>query len=105
MDLKESEILKISKECFTEYVTASRTVTAKPCWVFNVIIDPINAILVTQCYLRNGEMLASEILVGIAAQFSNPDHISGFPMYFNKGLFVELNANIAGVTVQYLVDW
>jgi len=104
MDLKESEILKISKECFTEYVTASRTVTAKPCWVFNVIIDPINAILVTQCYLRNGEMLASEILVGIATQFSNPDHIGGFPMYFNKGLYVELNTNLTGMTVQYLVD-
>ena len=105
MELKDSEILKISKEASTEYVTASRSVTAKPCWIFNVIVDPTNATLVIQGYLRNGEMIASEILVGLASQFSNPTHIPAFPLYFNRGLFVELNANIAGVTIQYLVDW
>jgi len=105
MDIKDSELLKLAKEASVEYVTGSRAVTAKPCWILNVIVDPTDATLVTQGYLRNGEMIASEILVGLASQFSHPTHIPAFPLYFNRGLFVELNTNIAGVTVQYINDW
>ena len=104
MDLKGIEILKLSKEASTEYVTGSRKVTQKPCWVLNVVAHPTNAGAVTLGYLRNGEIVTAEILYAYASQYSFPTHMGILPIYFNKGLYIELNTNLTGMTVQYLVD-
>jgi len=97
-------ILDLSKESTLEYVTASRCLTSHPCYVLQVIVDPTNAAAVTQNYLRNGETSTSDILLGLASQFTHTTHIGHFPLYFNKGLYVEKGANTDGITVQYLLD-
>jgi len=96
-------ILELSKESITEYVTASRCLTSKPCFLLQVIVDPTDAGAVTQNYLINGETSAMEILVGLASQYTHTTHIGHFPVYFNKGLYVEKGANTDALTVQYLI--
>jgi len=97
-------ILELSKECITEYVTASAVLTSRPCYVFQVVVDPDNAANVTQNYLRNGETDVSPILIAFAGQYTHVTHIGHFPIYFNKGLYFEKGANTTGITIQYLLD-
>jgi len=105
MDEYRKAILDLSKSCITEYVrTPGRMVTSKPCFVFNLIVNPSDAENVTQVYIRNGESSASEALIGLTAQYAHATHIGHFPIYFNRGLYVETPTNVKGVTVQYLVD-
>ena len=104
MDFKDSELLKISKECSTEYVTSSRRVTSKPCWVFLVLLNPEDAVLVSQAYIRNGETSSAEIILAPASQFGYNNPIGPIPVYFNKGIYVDLATNITGATIQYLFD-
>lgn len=105
MELKDSEILKLSKEAITEYVTSSRKITAKPCWVFLVLLNPEDAALVSQAYIRNGETSSSEIILAPASQFGYNNPIGPIPVYFNKGIYVDLDTNITGMTIQYLLDF
>jgi len=105
MDEYGKAVLDLAKSAVTEYVrTPGRMVTSKPCFVFNVIVNPSNASNVTQAYLRNGETDQSEALIGLTAQYAHATHIGHFPIYFNRGLYVETPTNVKGVTVQYLVD-
>jgi len=97
-------ILKLSRLATTEYVIISRMITDRPCWVYNVAIDPTDATLVTQNYLRNGEVATDPILFGLASQFTHTTHVGHFPIYFNRGLYVELSDNTTGIMIQYLED-
>ena len=97
-------VLELARLASTEFLTASRRVSSKPVWVFQIVVDPTDATLVTQNYLRNGEMLTSEILIGLAALYTHATHLGHFPVYFNRGLYIEVGANTDGVMVQYLQD-
>jgi len=94
-------ILDLSKHCSTEYITGSRKVTHKPCYLFKVVVAPTTIGTASRAYLRNGETSSGEILLDLASQYAHPTHGDEFPIYFNKGLYVELNTNVVGVTVQY----
>ncbi|MBA7601428.1 hypothetical protein ES703_08501 [subsurface metagenome] len=94
-------ILDLSKHCSTEYVTGSRRVTHRPCYLFKALVAPTTAGVATRAYLRNGETSSANILLDLAANYAHPTHGDEFPIYFNKGLYVELNTNVIGVTVQY----
>jgi len=107
MESYAKAMLELSKQCITEYVTSSRMVTAKPCHVFSIVVDPTDAAAATKVYLRNGETSVSDILLGLGAQYSHVTHVGHTPIYFNKGLYVDLaigGDNEDGVTVQYLID-
>lgn len=97
-------ILELSKESTVDYVTSSRCLTSRPCFVFQVVVDPTDAGAVTQNYLRNGETSLSDILLGLASQYTHTTHTGHFPLYFNKGLFFQKGANTDGITIQYLLD-
>jgi len=99
-----SGLLELSRLASSEYVTGSRRLTSRPCWVCSVVIDPTDPAAVTHNYLRNGEVVTSPILIGLGAQFAHPTHCSCIPVYFNRGLYIEVGANTDGVIVQYLVD-
>jgi hypothetical protein len=96
-------ILDLSKHCSTEYVTVSRKVTHRPCYVFKVIVSPTTTGTATRCYLRNGETSNAPILLNLGGQYAHPTHDGELPIYFNKGLYVELGQNEDGATVQYFV--
>jgi len=96
-------LLELSKECTTEYVKSSRCITADPCWVFNITCNPTNAGAATTAYLRNGELISSNILLTIVSQYFYPNLVNMLPIYFNKGLYIELNTNLTGVSIQYLI--
>lgn len=96
--------LDLSKLCTTEYVTSSRMVTTKPCWIFDIVISPTDADSKSIAYMRNGEIATSDILMNFSARYSHPLQAACLPMYFSKGLYVELNTNVVGVTVQYLIE-
>ena len=98
------ECLEASKKCSTEYVTSSRMVTSRPCFIFDIVISPTDADAKSIAYLRNGETINAGILMNFSARYSHPLQAACLPMYFNKGLFVELNTNVVGVTVQYLTE-
>lgn len=97
-------ILELSRMATTEYMTGSKTVSDKPCWVLSVVTAMTNTNTGAILYLRNGETILSDILLNWSAKCANPSHNAPYPLYFNRGLYVELNTNVAGVTVQYLQD-
>jgi len=96
-------ILELSKGAFTEYLTSSRKVTAKPCYIYKVVVAPETVGDHSIVYLRNGEASSDPILVNLSGQYSHPTHGDEFPMYFNRGLYADLSVNIAGITIQYSI--
>jgi len=94
-------ILDLSKSCSTEYITGSRKVTHKPCYLFKVLVAPTIIGTASRAYLRNGETSSADILLDLASQYAHPTHEGELPIYFNRGLYVELNSNVVGITVQY----
>uniref|UniRef100_A0A6H1ZNK0 Uncharacterized protein n=1 Tax=viral metagenome TaxID=1070528 RepID=A0A6H1ZNK0_9ZZZZ len=94
-------VLDLSEHCSTEYITGSRMVTAKPCYVFKVLVAPTTIGTASRVYARNGEAVTSPIVLDLGAQYAHPTHDGELPIFFNRGLYIELNSNVAGVTVQY----
>ena len=97
-------MLDIAKHCSIEYLTASRCLTSKPCYVFLAVVTPNAPEEGSIAYLRNGETSSAEILLNLQAQYAHPSHAGCIPIYFNKGLYFEKSTNCKGITVQYLVD-
>lgn len=94
-------MFEMAKHCSTEYLTASRCLTSKPCYVFLAIVTPDAPEEGSIAYLRNGETSSAEILFNLQGQFSHPSHAGCIPVYFNKGLYFEKSTNCKGITVQY----
>jgi len=95
-------ILDLSKDCTIEFVTGSRSLTDKPCWIFSVIPDIGPGDKIAQVTLRNGETPISDILVVLYGEYSCPIFQGSLPLYFNRGLYVAVEQDTAGVTIQYL---
>ena len=95
-------ILELSKECSVEFVTASRVITSRPCFVFSAVITPDDTDNKSQVHLRNGETALSDILFSFKAKFAHPLHFAYPPIHFNKGLYVHIVDNADGVTIQYI---
>lgn len=99
-----SALLELSRLASTERVTSSRKVSAKPVWVVSATVEPDNPEEKSQAKLINGEISTQEVLFNFKGQYAHPTHCGAIPIYFNKGLYVELTDNVESVTVQYLVD-
>jgi len=97
-------VLEIGRHAITERVTTSRCLSSRPCWLINVIVEPGNAGAESYVTVRNGETAAADILIGFRGQYSHPTHNGPFPVYFNRGLYIELNKNADAAFVQYLIE-
>ena len=104
MDIGKCERLVISKACVTTRVLADGVVSDKPGWLFCVVIEPETIANVSRVYARNGERALADIVIAFGGQYSHPSHIASIPVYFNRGLYVELETNAVSCTVQYLED-
>ena len=83
-----------SKRLITEYITHSRLVTFWPCFLFSSLISPHIFSVDGQVRLRNGELISSDILINLKTSLEHPTHDYSFPVYFNRGLYVELVGEI-----------
>ena len=97
-------LLKVSKECTTTRVVTKGCLSHRPCFVFCVIIEPETIANVSRVYAKNGETEAADILIAFGGQYAHPSHIATLPVYFNKGLYIDLETNALSCTVQYLED-
>jgi len=97
-------IIALAKRATTVRITSSGTLSTKPCLILSVIVEPDNASNKSQAKLINGETSSQEILVVLKAQYSHPTHNGPFPMYFNRGLYIDLTDNVDSCTVQFLLD-
>jgi len=95
-------LLELARISTTTRVTTSRCLTARPCWVFCAIVEPDNIDNKLRAYLRNGETINNDILIALGARYAHPSHSSTVPIFFNQGLYVELNDNVTSVMVQYI---
>lgn len=87
-------IPEFSKKHITEYLTSSRLVSEKPCYLFASLVTPHAFSVDCQAKLRNGEMVTSDILLNLKTQYENCMHHYTPPIYFNRGLYVELVGEI-----------
>lgn len=99
-----SGLLELSRLAATERVTSSRRVSAKPVWIISATVEPDNAEEKSQAKLINGETSVQEVVFCFKGQFAHPTHCSPIPIYFNRGLYVDLADNAESLTVQYLAD-
>lgn len=97
-------VLELARLATTEHITASRKISAKPVWLFCCVVTPSAVDGGAIVYLRNGETDAAEKLYDFRGQYSQLTHNGPFPIYFNRGLYIELSTGAQGVTVQYLQD-
>ena len=87
-------IPEFSRKAITEYLTSSRVVTEKPCYLFASLVAPHAFSVDCQARLRNGEMVTSDILLNLKTQYEQCMHGYSPPIYFNRGLYVELVGEI-----------
>ena len=99
-----SGLLELSRLASTERVDTSRKVSAKPVWLLSCCVEVNNAEEKSQVRLHNGETTGGTLVYVLKAQYAHSDHAPGVPVYFNKGLYVELTDNADALTIQYLVD-
>jgi len=100
----DDERLLLTKAAKTEYVTVSRAISPRPCWLISVIVSPADAEAVSLVILRNGESNVMEIFMRLTAQYAHPTHTAILPIYFNKGIYLEIDQSVHGVTLQYIED-
>lgn len=96
--------LLLAKLCSSEYITASKKITARPCFVFNLVIkskDSDDAAIVN---LRNGETVLDDILIAHLTKYARTPTGFHYPVYFNRGLYVEIGGQADGVFVQYIQE-
>lgn len=99
-----SRLLEFSRLATTEYVTASRVISARPCWLLCAVVTPEAPENGSIVYLRNGETALSEILYNYQGQYAHPTHCSPVPVYFNRGMYAEISTGAKAITLQYLID-
>jgi len=99
-----SGLLELSRLAITERVTSSRMVSSKPVWMITCCVEPDDAEDKSEVHLINGETSGGEIIYSLKAQYAHSDHEHGIPVYFNRGLYVNLADNADAITIQYLVD-
>ncbi|MBA7601427.1 hypothetical protein ES703_08500 [subsurface metagenome] len=85
---------RFTRELIIEYLTSSRVVTEKPCYLFSSLVSPHTFSQDCQARLRNGETVNADILLNLKSQWVQPTHDYLFPVYFNRGLYVELVGEI-----------
>lgn len=94
-------ILDLSKSCSIRRLTASGVVSARPCYVFFISSCPNNGGLVYEGAVHNGETSSAEVLIDIKGLYGQNKDNPPLPMYFNKGIYLALTANLTSITIQY----
>lgn len=97
----EGRIMALDKSIKTEYVTASKIVSRSPCWVFAAIASETAADIKKATFI-NGHDSAGEIKLIVSARWVlHGSIIFLHPVYFSKGLYVEMDSGLDNVFVQF----
>lgn len=89
---------KISKRRITESGRASN----KPCFLYFASITA-NTTGPAGATLRDGHSVRGEAIIDLAADVSSLNTLEfNEPLYFDKGLYVDLGNNVTSVLVQFL---
>jgi len=99
-----SALLELSRLASTKFIISSQKVSNKPCWIITIIPDVPAANKTAQVTLKNGENPNAETLVVMYGEYSCPIFQGTVPLYFNRGLYIAVEEDTAGVTIQYLED-
>jgi len=97
-------ILDLAKDCSVEYMTASKTITSRSCYLFGMVMKPEDSDDLAVVNLRNGETVLDDILIGHATKYARTPEMPNTPVYFNRGLYVEISGKVTGVFIQYLEE-
>ena len=94
-------IMAYDKTIRTEYFAASRQVSRSPCWVFGFFVAGADA-SVKYAMLRNGHNANAPITIRWHARNTFASAISlTVPIYFSRGLYLEMESDLTAVTIQY----
>jgi len=104
MENYKKAILDLAKNCSVEYVTSSRMVTPRPCFLFSMVMKPKDSDDYAEINLRNGETVLDDILIGHGSKYARTPESPDCPVYFNRGLYVEISGEVTGVFIQYLEE-
>lgn len=104
MENYKKAILDLAKDCSVEYITSSRRITSRSCFVFNMVMKPKDSDDYAVVDLRNGETLLDDILIGHGSKYARTPEPPVYPVYFNRGLYIGISGEVAGVFIQYLEE-
>jgi len=99
-----SGLLELSRLAVAERIDTSRRVSSKPVWLLSACVEPDDATGASQINMYNGETANAELIYRLKAQYAHSDHGTPIPIYFNRGLYIDLTDNADAVTIQYLID-
>lgn len=83
-------------------VTADSLICPEPCFLVSVCLVA-NATGASTAVIRDGHNTGGEAVIDLAALTSSKDNRSyNPPLFFKKGLYVDVGSNVTSVLVQYL---
>lgn len=91
------------KKVQTDRVSDDTIITKRPCFLFaaDLVADSGGA---GTAYLRDGEHTSADIIIDLSAPTSDKDTRRWIvPVYFKKGLYVDVVSHVTSVVVQYLI--
>ncbi|MBS3920022.1 MAG: hypothetical protein KG012_14180 [Deltaproteobacteria bacterium] len=99
----ENLLLK-SKGVAYRRITGDSLVSPSPCFLFSVELVA-NAVGAATAVLRDGSDANAEAVIDLAALTSSVD-IRGYnpPLFFKRGLFVDVKSNVTAVLLRYLLS-
>ena len=99
--MERTEIEKWAREIRTERVTVDRCLSQGPCYVYHLAMasDSSGAATAT---IYDGVSAKGDVRVEMTCIDDYFDHQDFWPpMYFNRGLFIDVGANVLSVIVRY----
>lgn len=98
------EILSNWRNVKTELFSADKCVSKYPCFLFSISIAS-NGSGVADAEVYNGQNTNGVRLLGLRCADNDEKHrLFVPPVYFNRGLYLDIVDNVEAVTVQYLID-
>lgn len=104
MDENIKEKCSLSKACSVRYITASNLITSRSCFVFGIVVKPADSDNYAEVNLRNGETVLDDILIGHGSKYARTPENPFCPVYFSRGLYIEISGEVTGVFIQYLEE-
>ena len=98
------EVLELTRKATTRRFIGNQLVSAKPCWLLSVCMEPTDPDAVSEVKLLNGETDRAECLLYLKSRYAHVDHNGAFPKYFNRGMFSVCVTGADGCTIQFLED-
>jgi len=99
--MTREEVEQWSKDIRTERITSSCCVAAGPCFIYHLALGS-NSSGVTTATIYNGVSPKADVKIEMTTiddYFAQHDYWP--PMYFDRGVYVELGNNVLSVIVRY----